>query len=289
MPRLADVHLRLPVQEDLLQLEERQVRGCIFCYPRIEAGQPTVCSETCVGRIRYLGVLLYDADRIHEVASCENERELYEKQLEIFLDPFDPAVIAQARKDGVADSVIEAAQKSPVYKLAMDWKLAPPPHPEYRTLPMVWYVPPLSPIQNAAAEGTSAATGDPGRRVAAHPRAVPGQPAHRRRHRAGAAGAQAPAGDARAYKRAEHVEGRQDLEVLAKVGLSVEQVEEMYRYLAIANYEDRFVIPSAHREEALPMPSPSVPAAASASATAVPAAATPPSTCSAASRPTAAT
>ncbi|RLR65370.1 nitrate reductase subunit beta, partial [Pseudomonas aeruginosa] len=55
----------------------------------------------------------------------------------------------------------------------------------------------------------------------------------------------------RAYKRAEHVEGRQDLEVLAKVGLSVEQVEEMYRYLAIANYEDRFVIPSAHREEAL--------------------------------------
>jgi nitrate reductase beta subunit len=29
---------------------------CIFCYPRIEAGQPTVCSETCVGRIRYLGV-----------------------------------------------------------------------------------------------------------------------------------------------------------------------------------------------------------------------------------------
>ena len=37
---------------------------CIFCYPRIEAGQPTQCSETCVGRIRYLGVLLYDADGI---------------------------------------------------------------------------------------------------------------------------------------------------------------------------------------------------------------------------------
>ena len=42
---------------------------CIFCYPRIEAGQPTVCSETCVGRIRYLGVILYDADRIQEAAS----------------------------------------------------------------------------------------------------------------------------------------------------------------------------------------------------------------------------
>jgi nitrate reductase beta subunit len=30
---------------------------------------PTVCSETCVGRIRYLGVILYDADRIEEAAS----------------------------------------------------------------------------------------------------------------------------------------------------------------------------------------------------------------------------
>ena len=47
---------------------------CIFCYPRIEAGLPTVCSETCVGRIRYLGVLLYDADRIEEVASAPASR-----------------------------------------------------------------------------------------------------------------------------------------------------------------------------------------------------------------------
>ena len=31
---------------------------CTLCYPRLEVGQPTVCSETCVGRLRYLGVLL---------------------------------------------------------------------------------------------------------------------------------------------------------------------------------------------------------------------------------------
>ena len=60
---------------------------CIFCYPRIEAGQPTVCSETCVGRIRYLGVVLYDADRIEEAASVPDEQDLYEAQLDIFLDP----------------------------------------------------------------------------------------------------------------------------------------------------------------------------------------------------------
>ena len=32
--------------------------------------------------------------------------------------------------------------------------------------------------------------------------------------------------------------------------LSVNQVEEMYRVMAIANYEDRFVIPTTHREYA---------------------------------------
>ncbi|MDV2687708.1 4Fe-4S dicluster domain-containing protein, partial [Alkalihalophilus lindianensis] len=30
---------------------------CNFCYPRTEAGLPTICSETCVGRIRYIGVV----------------------------------------------------------------------------------------------------------------------------------------------------------------------------------------------------------------------------------------
>ena len=42
--------------------------------------------------MRYLGVLLYDADRVHEAAS-ENEKDLYEKQLDIFLNPFDEEVI----------------------------------------------------------------------------------------------------------------------------------------------------------------------------------------------------
>ena len=93
-----------------------------------------------MGRIRYLGVLLYDADRIEEVASTPGEHELYEKQLEIFLDPNDPKVIEQAKKDGIPMNVIEAAQRSPVYKMAVDWKLALPLHPEYRTLPMVWYL-----------------------------------------------------------------------------------------------------------------------------------------------------
>ena len=206
---------------------------CIFCYPRIEAGMPTVCAETCVGRIRYLGVLLYDADRISEVASTANEQDLYEKQLDIFLDPNDPAVIRQALADGVPQSVIDSAQRSPVYKMAVDWKLALPLHPEYRTLPMVWYVPPLSPIQNAAAAGTVGMNGVipdvdslriPLRYLANLLTAGDEKPVKRALKRLLAM---------RAYKRSQQVDGVQDLQVLEDVGLSVEQVEEMYRYLAI--------------------------------------------------------
>ena len=133
---------------------------CIFCYPRIEAGQPTVCSETCVGRIRYLGVLLYDADRIEEAASTEHDRNLYSAQLGIFLDPNDPRVIEQARADGIPEAWLAAAKTSPVYKMAVDWRVALPLHPEYRTLPMVWYIPPLSPVTSRAQAGEIGMNGE---------------------------------------------------------------------------------------------------------------------------------
>ena len=38
--------------------------------------------------------------------------------------------------------------------------------------------------------------------------------------------------------------------MLEQVGISQAEVEEMYRVMAIANYEDRFVIPTTHREYA---------------------------------------
>ncbi len=223
---------------------------CIFCYPRIEAGQPTVCSETCVGRIRYLGVLLYDADRIVEAASTEHDRDLYQAQLGLFLDPNDPQVIDQARADGIPDNWLEAARNSPVYKMAVEWKVALPLHPEYRTLPMVWYVPPLSPISAAANAGHLGISGGipdvsqlriPVKYLANLLTAGDTGPVVRALERMLAM---------RAYQRDKHVEGRRNEAVLQQAGLSVETVEDMYRIMAIANYEDRFVIPSTHREYA---------------------------------------
>ena len=221
---------------------------CIFCYPRIEVGQPTVCSETCVGRIRYLGVLLYDADRIEEAASTEDEQDLYQAQLDIFLDPHDPAVIRQAARDGVPQAWIEAAQNSPVYKMAMDWKVAFPLHPEYRTLPMVWYVPPLSPVQSAADAGDVGMNGE-----------IPDVESLRIPVTYLAnlltAGNEPPVTAAlermlamRAFMRSRHVDGVVNNEVLEQVGFTEAQVEDMYQVMAIANYEDRFVIPTTHRE-----------------------------------------
>jgi len=222
---------------------------CIFCYPRIESGMPTVCSETCVGRIRYLGVLLYDADKIAEAASTEDAQQLYERQCDVFLDPNDPQVIEEALKQGITQNVIDAAQASPVWKLAMDWKLALPLHPEYRTLPMVWYVPPLSPIQSVADNGG----------LQQHDSVLPDVESLRIPVQYLAnmltAGDTAPVLRAlkrmmamRHYKRSQTVEGVTDTRALEETGLNEAQVEEMYRYLAIANYEDRFVIPTSHRE-----------------------------------------
>ena len=223
---------------------------CTFCFPRIEAGQPTVCSETCVGRIRYLGVILYDADKIEEAASAPDEQDLYQAQLNVFCDPFDPDVQEQARKDGISESWLEAAKHSPVWKMAMDWKVAFPLHPEYRTLPMVWYCPPLSPIQSAAENGKIDLEG--GMPDVSQLRIPVKYLANLL-----TAGEEAPVVTAlermmamRQYMRTKTVDGVIDESVAEKVGLSGNEIEEMYRIMAIANYEDRFVIPTAHREDA---------------------------------------
>ncbi|MDN5788319.1 nitrate reductase subunit beta [Pseudorhodobacter sp.] len=221
---------------------------CTMCYPRLESGLPTVCSETCVGRIRYIGVMLYDADKIAAAASVENEKDLYDAQLNVFLDPNDPEVIAAARAEGVPEDWIKGARNSPIWKMAMEWKIAFPLHPEYRTLPMVWYVPPLSPIQNAAEAGQiNAIDGMPDVKSLRIPVQYLANLL--------TAGDEAPVISAlermlamRAYMRSKTVDGVINLGVAQRVGLTPQQIDEMYHLLAIANYEDRFVIPTTHRE-----------------------------------------
>ncbi|HXV74425.1 MAG TPA: nitrate reductase subunit beta, partial [Sphingomonadales bacterium] len=223
---------------------------CILCYPRLEAGEPTVCSETCVGRIRYLGVVLYDADRIEQAAATADEEDLYDAQLSVFLDPNDPTVQAAAKAQGIPESWREAARRSPIWKMAMEWKIAFPLHPEFRTLPMVWYVPPLSPIQGAAnASQIKLADGVPDVRSLRIPlkylanllTAGDEEPVARALERMLAM---------RHYMRKKTLDNESDGAIAERVGLKAADIEDMYRLMAIANYEDRFVIPTSHREHA---------------------------------------
>ena len=52
----------------------------------------------------------------------------------------------------------------------------------------------------------------------------------------------------RSYMRAKTVDGVIDEGIAKQVGLTAFDIEDMYQVMAIANYEDRFVIPTAHRE-----------------------------------------
>ena len=220
---------------------------CTFCFPRIEEGTPTVCAETCVGRIRYIGLMLYDLDAVEASASAKDH--LVDAQLSCFLDPNDPAVIAQAQEDGIAYDWILAAQKSPIWTLAVKHRVALPLHPELRTLPMVWYIPPLSPVLDA----TSAMGGD---NTSAddifHAISSLRIPLEYLAEMFAAGDVDLVAGvlmklaAMRAHMRAVTT-GTAD--ETAQSGTSAEDLEELYRLLAIAKIADRFVIPKAHREE----------------------------------------
>jgi nitrate reductase beta subunit len=134
-----------PYKKVYFNWETGKSEKCILCYPRQETQQAPACMHACVGRIRYLGMLLYDADRIEECAA-RSDYELVDAQRDIILDPFDLDIIKKAQADGIHDKIIDAAQKSPVYKYVKEWKLALPLHPEFRTIPMLFYVPPLLPV-----------------------------------------------------------------------------------------------------------------------------------------------
>jgi nitrate reductase beta subunit len=222
---------------------------CILCYPRLEVGEAPACFHACVGRIRYLGVLLYDADRLEQAAS-RPDANLVAAQREVILDPRDPAVAREARASGVPDATVDAARRSPVHRFVKEWGLALPLHPEFRTLPMLFYVPPLLP---ALAEGASTASGSffGGLEAARLPL----------RYLAGLFGGGNEDVVAAAYRRliAVRVHRRAgqvgDLpasaaaEALAQAGLTPAQADEIYRLTSLAGMAERVVIPPLGRED----------------------------------------
>ncbi|MGH2466456.1 MAG: nitrate reductase subunit beta, partial [Candidatus Limnocylindrales bacterium] len=196
--------------------------------------------------------ILYDADQVEAAAATPDVVDLTEAQLGIFLDPEDPAVQAQARLDGIPEDWLVAARRSPVYALAMRYRVALPLHPEYRTLPMVWYVPPLSPLADVVDPGAAGADADDVFHAIDELRIPVEYLANL-----------LSAGDAevirsvlrrltavRATMREAQLGGSPDPGLARAVGLEPADLEDLYQLLAVAKYEDRYVIPPAHTEAA---------------------------------------
>lgn len=252
---------------------------CILCYPRLEAGYAPACMHSCVGRIRYLGVMLYDADSISEVVNnIEKDVDLVNQQLGMLLDPFSESVIKAAKENGISDSTLKAAQDSPVYKFVKEWGLALPLHPEFRTLPMLFYVPPLLPVMaslSAADHGEQAKKMDPAAKFwndgwlyNTSTEELWGT-IDQARFPLKYLASLFSAGDeekvkailkklmaVRIYRRWKTVGDVNEAKasaVLKDAGLTADSAEGIYYLTSLAKFDDRFVIPPAHREQAIEM------------------------------------
>jgi nitrate reductase beta subunit len=227
---------------------------CIYCFPRIETGQAPACFHACVGRIRYAGVLLYDAERIEAVAKADAST-LVEAQRSLILDPSDPEVVRGAARSGVPEGVVDAARRSPVYRFVKEWKLALPAHAEFRTLPMLFYVPPLSPVttnaSDEAPDGTELFDDIDAARVPV-------------RYLASLLGAGDEAGvryalrkekAVRWYRRAQAQPSAAPAaaRMLREADTSEAEAEAIYRLTSLSTLADRFVVPPTFREEAADM------------------------------------
>lgn len=248
---------------------------CLLCFPRIEVGEAPACMHSCVGRIRYLGVMLYDADKIEAVASVD-EKDLISAQMDIYLDPFDPEVIAEAKKNGIADSTLAAAQASPIYKFVKEWGIALPLHAEFRTLPNLFYVPPMLPVMATISENTKdnstlndkAKAWDDKWLYDTSIDDIFGNIDNMRmplKYMASLFGA----GDEdimaeklkklmaiRIYRRhvtVGDISKEKSDAALAEIGLDEPMAEAIYQMTSLAKFDDRFVIPAAHREQAIEM------------------------------------
>lgn len=230
---------------------------CILCFPRLETGQAPACFHSCVGRIRYLGGLLYDADKILDAMNVADDK-LVEAQRDLILDPFDPKVREAALRNGIDEGTLEAVRRSPVYRYVKEWKLALPLHPEFRTLPMLFYVPPLLPVMANTDDGTYDTANDelfspiekarlPMQYLA---KLFSGGNLQDVRY------ALKKQYAVRLFKRLDTVGDMDRATVnraLQEVGMTEAEAEAIYRLTSLPTMDERFVIPPLHREEAMQM------------------------------------
>ncbi len=238
-----------PYKKVYFNWDSGKAEKCIFCFPRVETGQCNACAHSCVGKIRYVGVLLYDAEQVEQALLKPDDR-LLEAHRGVILDPRAPAVQAAAKKNGLSDQWLEAAIKSPVYSLVKEFGLAMPLHPEFRTMPMTYYIPALSPILST--HGDSHELAEHGLFPPLEKLRVPLDYLARLLaggNREAVAAALAKIVALRAYMRAKNLNRPLDEAILRDVGLDEAAAGRLYRLFASGGYDERNVIPPQQREE----------------------------------------
>ena len=150
VPRLALLRLGLPVQEGLLQPPDRQGREVHALLPadrgracRRSARRPASGASATSAWCSTTPTASRRPPRCPTSATCSTPSATSS------WTPRTRRCASRPPRDGIPDDWIDAARRSPVYALAHRYRVALPLHPEFRTLPMVWYVPPLSPVVNS--------------------------------------------------------------------------------------------------------------------------------------------
>jgi nitrate reductase beta subunit len=135
----------------------------------------------------------------------------------------------------------------------VEWEIALPLHPEFRTVPSLFYVPPESPVKSVLDErGLHLAVGEDSVLPSLENFRVPVQ----------YLATMFSAGNieevekalirqlaVRAYRRSVRVDGTPNLEVLEAAGLTEKDANDIQRLLSLAFLDERFVIPTTHRED----------------------------------------
>ncbi|HSN68243.1 MAG TPA: nitrate reductase subunit beta, partial [Thermoanaerobaculia bacterium] len=145
----------------------------------------------------------------------------------------------------------------PIWKFVRQWELALPLHPEFRTLPMLFYVPPLVPVMGKLVEGVYGRAGGDSIFGAIDEARVPLQylaslfaagnvdvvRSSLRRMMA-----------VRIWRRSLEIDDIDPAVVqraLRETKLTPEDADGIYRLTALANLDDRYVLPPLQREEML--------------------------------------
>ena len=255
LPRLADVHHRLPVQEDLLQPQDRQGREVHVLLPA-HRGR---ASRRCARRPAWAGCATSGwcsttPTRCSRPPRRRTTPTSTRRSVGVFLDPSDPEVRREAEAAGIPGDWIEAAQRIP--GLRADHGLqggaaAAPGVPHHAD----------GLVHPAAVAGRRRRQGHRLRRRGrrqplrrdrrpADPGRVPRQPLHRRRRRAGQRRAARSSPRCAPTCATSTSAATPATRSRPRSGWRGRTMYDMFRLLALAKYDERYVIPTAHAEQA---------------------------------------